>query len=116
MIPMSPRVMGTMERLAALIRAGGIPDQAVAWFLDLMALYVSSVAVERDVWRTRETMAADHDDHHDVVQQFFRDLPEDEFPVLASLASALAAGDHEERFGFGLDVLIAGLAAYSGRG
>jgi AcrR family transcriptional regulator len=115
MVPMSPRLVHITDRLAALLRAGGIHDQAIAWFLDLMGLYVSSVAVERDVWRNREGLAADHEQHHEVVHQFFRDLPEDEFPVLASLASALANGDQDDRFGFGLDVLIAGVTAYSHR-
>ena len=116
MVPMSPRLMRTTDRLAALLRAGGIPDQATAWFLDLMALYVSSVAVERDVWRHREGLAADLEQHHEVVRQFFRDLPEDEFPVLATLSAALATGDQDDRFGFGLDVLIAGVVAYARRG
>jgi AcrR family transcriptional regulator len=115
MVPMSPRILVTMERLVALLRAGGVPDQAAAWFLDLMALYVSSVAVERDVWRSREAVPDDHDDdgHHDAIHQYFRDLPEDEFPVLASMAAALATGDSDDRFRFGVDVLIAGVAAYA---
>ena len=53
LIPMSPRLLVTTERIAALIRASGVPDQAVAWFLDQMGLYISSVAVEQDVWRQR---------------------------------------------------------------
>lgn len=112
LIPMSPRLLRSADRMSAIMRAGGVPDQAIAWFLDLMGLYVGSVAVERDVWRMRSMVSADHDEHHEAVHQFFRDLPEDEFPVLASIAEALARGDHDDRFGFGLDILIAGLAAY----
>jgi AcrR family transcriptional regulator len=115
MIPMSPRLMRTTDRLAALLRAGGVPDQAAAWFLDLMALYIGSVAVERDVWRTRTTVPQDHREHHEAVHQFFRELPETEFPVLASMAEALATGDQDDRYEFGLDILIAGLAAYDAR-
>jgi AcrR family transcriptional regulator len=113
MVPMSPRLLRTTDRLAALLRAGGVPDQAAAWFLDLMGLYVSSVAVERDVWRNRDALSEDHDDHHELIHQFFRDLPDDEFPVLASMAEALAAGGPDDRFGFGVDLMIAGLAAYA---
>jgi AcrR family transcriptional regulator len=115
LIPMSPRLLRSADRMSAIMRAGGIPDQAVAWFLDLMGLYVGSVAVERDVWRTRSTVAADHDEHHEAVHQFFRDLPEEEFPVLSSISEALARGDHDDRFGFGLDILLGGLAAYAER-
>jgi AcrR family transcriptional regulator len=114
-VPLSPAIAQTMERLAALIRAGGVPDQANAWFLDLMALYVSSVAVEQDVWRTRRGVPADQDVSFDVVHQFFADLPETEFPVLTSMSPAMAQGDEQERFAFGVEVLVAGLAAYAGR-
>src|SRR5262249_33751003 len=105
------------DRICAILRAGEIPDQTIAWFLDLMALYVGSVAVERDVWRAREQAgggAGDHD-QHEAVHAFFRDLPEDEYPVLATLGDALATGDEKERFGFGVDVLIAGVAARARR-
>jgi AcrR family transcriptional regulator len=113
MIPMSPRVLRVTERLAALVRAGGVPAQPTAWFLDQMALYVSSVAVERDVWRRRGEVSEEHEEQAELVHQFFRDLPDDEFPVLASMASALASGGPDERFRFGVDLMIAGLAAYA---
>jgi AcrR family transcriptional regulator len=116
MIPMSPRLLRISDRLVALLRAGNVPDQLAAWFLDLMALYVSSIAVERDVWRNRGALSENHDEHHEVVHQFFRDLPESEFPALASMAEALATGDQDDRFLFGVDVLIAGVDALARRG
>lgn len=109
-IPMSPRMLEKTDRIAALLTAGGVPEQAAAWFLDQMALYVSSVAVEQDVWRGRGAWS---EEHHQTVHQFFSDLPEAEFPVLASLAAAMARGDHDDRFGFGVDLLVAGIAAYA---
>lgn len=114
-VPTSPRILRTSDRLLALLRAGRVPDQLAAWFLDLMALYISSVAVERDVWRNRGALSDDHDEHQEAVHQFFRDLPDDEFPVLASMAAAMAAGGPDERFEFGMDVLIAGVAALARR-
>ena len=110
LIPMSPRLLVTTERIAALLLAGGVPDQAVAWFLDQMGLYISSAAVEQDVWRQRGAWSQEH---HESVHQFFRDLPEAEFPVLASLSDAMTRGDYDDRFGFGIDLLITGLAAYA---
>lgn len=109
-IPMSPRMLVTVDRIAALLLAGGVPEQAAAWFMDQMALYVSSVAVEQDVWRSRGAWS---EEHHASVTQFFRDLPESDFPTLATMADALARGDHDDRFGFGVDLLIAGIAAYA---
>ena len=42
-------------------------------------------------------------------------LPADRFPVLASVVDDITGPDGEERFEFGLDVLIAGLEALSAR-
>jgi AcrR family transcriptional regulator len=116
-IPVSPSMLEVVDRIAAILRAGRVPDQAIAWFLDLMALHVGSVAVERDVWRAREAaggLSSDHDEHG-AVHELFRDLPDDRYPVLATLGEAMAVGDERDRFGFGVDVLIAGVASYVGR-
>jgi hypothetical protein len=44
---------------------------------------------------------------------FFAALPPERFPHIVALAGPLTAGGMEgERFEFGLDVLVAGLAAY----
>jgi hypothetical protein len=117
-IPVPPSMLAVVERIAAILRAGEVPDQAIAWFLDLMALYVGSVAVERDVWRAREAsggLSPDHDEHG-AIHDFFRDLPDDRYPVLATLGEAMGAGDERDRFGFGVDVMIAGVASYVDRG
>ena len=41
---------------------------------------------------------------------YFRGLPADRFPLTSSLADTIMSGD-EQRFEFGLDLLLAGLAA-----
>ena len=40
----------------------------------------------------------------------FRRLPADRFPLVSSMADTIMPGD-EQRFEFGLDLLLAGLAA-----
>lgn len=118
-IPLSPALLRTMDRLAAIMRAGQVPDQAIAWFLDLMALYVGSYAVERDVWRERAAasggVGAKHDEHHEQIHDLFRSLTADRFPVLGTMGDAMSTGDERDRFGFGVDVLVAGVAAYARR-
>ena len=117
-IPMSPSTLRTMDRLAAILRAGGVPDQVTAWFLDLMALYVGSYAVERDVWRQRAAgggVSPEHDEHQEQVHDVFRSLSKDRFPVLATMGEAMATGDEHVRFAFGVDVLVAGVAAHARR-
>ncbi len=113
LVPLSPTLLRMMERLIALLRAGGVPDQASVWFLDMMVLFVGAVAVERDIERSRETMGDDPAAYYERVHDFFTSLSSADYPVLASLATALTAGDGDDRFGFGVDLMIAGLAAFA---
>ena len=51
--------------------------------------------------------------YYDDVHAFYVRLPPDRFPVLASIADDVTGPDGNERFEFGLDLLIAGLEAVS---
>ncbi len=53
--------------------------------------------------------------YYDDVHAFYMRLPADRFPVLASVVDDMTGPDGEERFEFGLDVLIAGLESVSAR-
>jgi len=55
-------------------------------------------------------------DYHQQTDAFFRALPAGEFPVVASLSDEITGADGEERFAFGLEVLLSGLEAVSVRG
>lgn len=114
MIPMHPGALMGMERLLAILRAGGVPDQDAAWFCDLMALYIGAIAVEEDIWRMRAErggMKHDHDEHSREVRDFMARLPAEHFPITSSMAVELASGDGDDRFDFGARVLVAGLKA-----
>jgi AcrR family transcriptional regulator len=94
---------GTEAGLQALLHAGFAPDEAAAAFRVLF-LYVFSTAAfnapEVTPELRREVAAA------------VAALPDDEFPALTSIGAAFGdvlGGD--EQFEFGLEVLLAGLAA-----
>jgi len=53
----------------------------------------------------------DVEEHLSSVRDYFRRLPADRFPLVASMADTIIS-DGEQRFEFGLDLLIAGLEAY----
>jgi len=115
-IPMQPGALTGMERLVSMMLAGGVPPQLAAWFCDLMALYVGGIAVEEDIWREREAdggMVHEHGAHEKQVRDFMASLPADHFPHLVALAPIMASGDGDDRFGFGVDLLIAGLKSLS---
>jgi hypothetical protein len=46
---------------------------------------------------------------------YYLSLPPDRFPNLTSLADVLTSGDGDDRFEFGLEMLVYGIASYVGR-
>jgi AcrR family transcriptional regulator len=124
MIPLQPSLLLVTERLIALLKAGKVSDQHCAWFVDVAALYVASVAVEEDIWRERhrgqdadEAAAVEHiseDAVVDEVRRIFRSLPVEQFPLLSAMADSMTTGSADDRFGFGVDLLVGGLKAMGG--
>ena len=111
-IPTSPKTLAAAETLVATLRAGGLSDRAVALGLDQLTLYVSAEAFEEGLMEEGMT-PEDVQRYYDEVHDFYRRLPADRFPVLASIAADMTGPDGEERFEFGLDVLIDGLESVS---
>jgi AcrR family transcriptional regulator len=114
-IPTSDKTLRAAEALVATLRAGGLDERAVALGMDQLVLYVCADAFEESV-----LVDAGMDPHavaayHAQVHTFFEALPAVQFPVLASLANALTSPDGDERFAFGLDVLLSGLEAVGRR-
>jgi AcrR family transcriptional regulator len=116
---MVPTTVGTLlpvERLLSLMRAGGVPDQHAAWFVDVGALYVGAVAMEEDIWRQRTLDGGDVPTEEEVTAQvgeLFAALPAEHFPTLRALAGPLTSGTPDDRFDFGVSLLVAGMKALS---
>jgi AcrR family transcriptional regulator len=124
MIPLQPGILAVTERLIALLKAGEVPDQLCAWFVDVASLYVGSVAVEEDIWAERHRgqeageSPVEHVDEEAVVaevRKVFAGLPPEHFPLLSSMAVTMTTGSGDQRFAFGVDMLVSGLKALSSR-
>lgn len=104
----APSMLPIGERILAEMRAAGIPDQVAAYVGDLGGLYVGGIAYEMDI-AERSGLGAD------MVDQFagwMRSLPADRFPHTVALADKLVAGSWQDRFEWGLDVIVRGLASF----
>lgn len=104
----TPSMLRVSERILAELRAAGIPDQVAAYVGDLGGLYVGGIAYEMDV-------APPGDQAADMVAQladWMKSLPRDRYPNTVALADKLVAGTAEDRFEWGLDVIVRGLASY----
>jgi AcrR family transcriptional regulator len=111
-IPTGHNALISMESFLGVLLAGGVPEQAAAYGSDVLALYVVASAFEDSVraeamgLRTEEEALAYFEGVHD----YFASLPAERFPVLTGMLPYLTESEGD-RFAFGLDLMIAGLAA-----
>jgi AcrR family transcriptional regulator len=108
-VPTGANGLRMVEALLDLLRAGGVPDASAAWGADVLSLYVTGVAFENSIYESRKWTPAEESAFHESVYGVFRDLSAEEYPNLSRLLPFMTTGTREERFGFGLDVLINGL-------
>jgi AcrR family transcriptional regulator len=121
MIPINEGGLMVTEGLMAILLAGGITPRAAAWFVDLGALYVSAIAAEESIWIDRHKAAVasgrtvSEAEVVEEIRDLFAGLPAATYPILSSHAEVMTSGDGDERFRFGLEVLLAGLEVVSER-
>ncbi len=110
-VPTSPQTLAAAEVLTAVLRAGGLTDRVIGLGFDQLVLYVSGSAYEAGLYRKADP--AELGRYFAGVHAFYASLPADRYPVLTAIAPAMTGPDGDERFEFGLSVLIAGLEAAS---
>ncbi|MGA4540005.1 TetR/AcrR family transcriptional regulator [Uniformispora flossi] len=115
-IPTTPHSLEAMEGMLAVLKAGGLPDKVIAWSADLIALYATSAAYEMGLRELREEQNPGWTErYYGQIGAFFAALPKERFPVSVSMLDALTQGDDNDRFDFGLDVIMLGMQAYAER-
>jgi TetR/AcrR family tetracycline transcriptional repressor len=106
-VPLGEAALRFSDRLVALLELGGLPRRVIAYAVDLLPLYAVATA-----YRQSRVATEDGARYQEEVAAYLAALPADRFPHLVALAPAHGEG---EGFEFGLDVLVAGLAAYGRR-
>lgn len=105
--PIGPNALRFLESLTAVAHAGGLSDRAAAHLTFVLPTYAQSAATEEH----------DNDEQDgpspDDVRSYIESLPSHQFENLIRIAPYIAEGDLEDRFDFGLDLLIAGLGELS---
>ena len=111
-IPAWPSALAITENALALMRAGGIPDQAAAWTADALYLLTVATAVEHGIERRRAPTAAHHKspaaDYSAAARELYAALPADRYPAITSMAAILTQGNDAQRFAFALNAIING--------
>lgn len=108
-VPTGPNALRIMEGMLAILRSGGLSDRVTAFAGDLIATYTSALALEAGAWASAAPDATARAERNHQTRDYFAVLPYDRFPHIVALAATLTEGDGEERFQFGLEVLVAGL-------
>jgi AcrR family transcriptional regulator len=109
-IPTGPERLRVIEGLLAILRAAGFSDRVAAWAVDRLQIYIDADVFEGSLYATRIKQGLDVEEHLSSVRDYFRRLPADRFPLVSSMVDSIIS-DGEQRFEFGLDLLLAGLAA-----
>jgi AcrR family transcriptional regulator len=111
-IPTGPGALALVESMLSLMKAGGMSDQAAGYACDILNLYVQAQALESALYLERADGAEslEHEFFLGVANRF-RAVPAEQYPFIAALVPFLMAGDGDQRFDVGLDVLLNGLLA-----
>lgn len=116
-VPTGQKMLDAVELVLGAMIRGGVPAQVAAWALDITSLYVAADAYEG--WLLGQRFADDSGrdpeelgrEHFEQQLQELADVPPERYPYVTGNLAALTAGGSEERFQFGIDMLIAGFAA-----
>ena len=110
-IPVGPNAMRLIEWTLGVLRGAGIPDQAAAYFGDIVGRYIDVSVLEVRSAATAMDGAGGDAAALEMMGQYLGGLPVEQFPNIHALLPAMFAGDDADRFDFGLDLLVRGLAA-----
>jgi hypothetical protein len=105
-VPTGPNSTAITEHLIGLLRAGGVDDRSIAWFVDVVFLFVNATAYEASIYAASDTAP---EAMADELREEFENLDWSRYPQMSSMLAFLTAGSGEQRFRFGLRLLIEGL-------
>jgi AcrR family transcriptional regulator len=113
-VPMGPTIAIYNEWLFELLKPVGIPDGVIAYLGDLFGLYVGAHAFEESLGFASPT---GEDMSPEEITAMFREyalsLPEDRFPHTRAAVDLIFTGGPDERWEFGIDLLLRGLESYA---
>jgi AcrR family transcriptional regulator len=105
-VPTGPNAAAVADRVVALLRAGGVDDRSIAWFVDVIFLFVNATAYESAIY----VEAGVNEEHLDEdIRASFGRLDAAAYPNMFSMMDLLTTGTGEQRFSFGLRLMIEGL-------
>ena len=105
-VPTGPNATRYADRTLGILRAGGVDDRSAAWFVDVVSLYLNAASYETSIYVEE---GREHEDVDEEIRDAFAQLDPAAFPNIAALMPMLTSGTGDERFAFGLQLMINGL-------
>lgn len=112
-IPFGPNALLNAEAMLAILKAGGLSDQVCAYGVDALALFVTATAVEESLRGQGFGRAASPSTSRSCASASTSALAPEGFPHITGMVDALMRDEGDERFEFGLDLLVSGLARHA---
>ncbi|MDI1459741.1 TetR/AcrR family transcriptional regulator [Catellatospora sp. KI3] len=114
-VPTGPNALRIADAMLGILITAGLPPQQAAWAVDRIAMYLSADAYEGALYRARQrAMGATEEEfiqqYFGQLGDYFRTLPAARLPFFAAHVDEMLSGDGDQRFEFGLELLIGGLA------
>jgi AcrR family transcriptional regulator len=111
-IPMGPNALRMSERVLAILRAGGVPDElAVQGYLLMISVVNGFTLDEAGYDQQAPEGAPPADEAAEMVKTYFESLPDDQFSHLKEVAQHFAMSDQDARFDLLIDLFVDGIAA-----
>ncbi|MEV8504220.1 TetR/AcrR family transcriptional regulator [Actinoplanes sp. NPDC051475] len=117
-VPTGPNALRVSEGMLAILLAGGVPPKVASWALDRLFLYLVADSYEGSLHAQAAagrgvTEGEYGDTFAEQLAGYFENLPAERFPNLRANARVMTSGGQDERFEFGLDLIIDGVARYA---
>jgi AcrR family transcriptional regulator len=116
-IPTGYHALRVGEAMLGIMLAGGVPPKVAALAADRLSLYITADAYEGALIVAANDLESPHarerfNERLEQIHAYYKALPPDVFPSLTAHVDELIEADSDERFRFGLDMLIRSLETY----
>jgi AcrR family transcriptional regulator len=113
-VPTGPNALRWVNGLLGVLRDAGLPEQVIAYAVDILPLYANATAYEESLYSAKD-MPGSGADYIAELRTYFASLPVDRFPHVVALAVPLTSEtEPDARFEFGLDALVRGIETMRG--
>src|ERR1700754_2212385 len=108
-IPTGPNALRWLDHILGVLRHAGLPDQVIAYAVDILPLYATATAYEESLYTAKE-LPDEGEQYIAEMRRYFQSLPPDRFANVIAMAVPLTTtATPDARFEFGLDALVRGI-------